>query len=498
MCGNVSAILDCCYSARTVRDPLWRLHESPEWLRELAEQTEGRAVDHLLSVTGHPRIVRLAASSSLRTTYPDIHPEGHLGRLTRLFTEAVRATGLQPERLTWDALAHHVREQAIWRLGCEEQWVSLIGPRQRLLFSRREIELPRTVGFVPRDDGPGGWIRAGTLQGVRVGDEWGLAELMLDHEQRPRICGRYRVVAADLNRAELQPMCGDSSAPLGASAHLLRVQNQAAVFVEGPPSARAAVLDSAWLTPSATDRDVVGKLLLSEDAVVASTPHDAHAPARFTADASGIATAIDRIEDWARAELLLSVSRSRKVTEGSPISAAFGRFRESNGRQQAQVLATEPEPPTLHVGDRVFLRVANVGERAEWFVSVVEIDVAGRPVLLDESEPDGRELLDGETVIIGEHSHRRVQGIELAWPEGLEKDRPRGVTIILFASRRPIQLGHLVRGVSATLAIPYDIPRVRRVRNRGRLSRPRPRTGPELARDWSAVMIRYQLDPRPR
>ncbi len=493
-CGNVTAIIDSCFSARVVRGPVYTIYRSPAWVHEVAARGSDRDVDELLSATGHPRIVRLTAASSLRKAYVEDRADGHIARLTRLFTEVVRDAELRLDRLTWDALAHRVRERAIWRLGCEEQWVSLLGPRQRLMFSRDEVELPRTVGFVPREDAPGGWIRAGALQGVHVGDEWGVAELALDDELRPRLLGRFRVTEVDLNRATLEPVSGADTAPPGASATLLRASDGASVIVDGPPEAVAAVTGSAWLVPRPAD-DAIGVLRVEEGSIELVAPDDAHAPGRFPASEAGLAAAIDRLEDWARARRISTVVHSQRSNPlTSILEVRLGRYETRHGARLPRVLSIGSQIPTLTVGERIFVELSHMSEVAQWFVSVVEIDVAGRPRLLDESEPDGRELLDGETAIIGEHPHRDLQGIELRWPEGVAPDRPRLVTIIVFASRRPIQLGHLVRSPSGERRVPRDVPPRCRAVVRGRLDHPRPRTGPELAH-WGATVIRYQLAP---
>ncbi|NJK32988.1 MAG: hypothetical protein HC927_11580 [Deltaproteobacteria bacterium] len=148
----------------------------------------------------------------------------------------------------------------------------------------------------------------------------------------------------------------------------------------------------------------------------------------------------------------------------------------------------EPNP-RLQVGDRIIVEVSRSNTHAEWFVTAVGIDVAGSPSLLDASEPDGRQLLPGETARIGWCAYRRAQGLSLSWPEGVGPDRPRPATIIVLASRRPIELGHLV--------VVSRRPPGRRRRAWTRLigTQPRPRTGPELARDWAAVVIEYELSP---
>lgn len=438
VCENVTAVLDCCYSARIVRGPSWELHESPPWLRTLAEQLRECADDwHRIS---HPRIVRLAGSSSLGRSFS-------AGSLTRGLVEVVREAQLQIDRLTWDAVAHRVREQAIARLGCEEQWVTLAGPRQRLLFSRRAAPLPRTVGFVPDERG-GGWIRAGALQGVNVDDEWRLARLTLDEHLRPRWSARMRVTAVELNRARLEPI-GEVGEPIeyGASAHSCSATSRERVRVEGPERLREAVSGSPWLAEG--DSEHLAELTQRGDALEVRRIDDRFAAAQFTPDEVGLAAAIERLEEWARASLLLEVV------------AACSR-------------ATQPITARL-AGDRLELEC--ISESESWFVNAILIDAAGCSMLLDPAEPDGREMLP-----------RQRETIVLRWSDAVAP-RPGPARVIVLACRRPIALGHLV-GVG----MPRGASR-RRARTRGHLSHPRPRTGPELAWDWAAALLQVELAP---
>lgn len=493
ICANVTVIVDSCYSARTVRGPVWQLQRSPAWLRELDATLDRTNCDALLHPTSHPRVVRLAGSSSMRMSFADPTDEGHLARLTGLFVDVVREAGNEIGRLTWDAVVHRVREQAIWRSGCEEQWVSLAGPRQRLVFSRDEASLPRTVGFVPEKPGTG-WIRAGALQGIEVGDEWGLAALTLDERLQPRWIGRMRVTEVDLSRAVLAQIDGDDihAAP-GTSAWLVEAETRERVRVDGPDALREAVAQSAWLSPFVGHGDARLAMVCdtARDRLELRAEDDLHVPVSFGADERGRAQAIEHAEDWARARRLLAVASERADLD-APIQLVVSRLCETT--QQPELLPL-PEPARLHVGDRLDL-VVRSHARQSWFVTLVGIDVAGRPTLVDAAEPDGREILAGERYGVGELRSGRARGIEPSWPLGVVGDRPRRAALILLASRRPIALGHLVsdsleqcsrgeaRPCSATM---------RRV-----LSDPRPRTGPLLASDWCAQVFHYWLDPNPR
>jgi hypothetical protein len=504
ICGNVTVLIDSCYSAGLVRGPAWDCHESPTWLRELATRLPDPSdCDALLHPSSHPSIVRLAGSSSQRASYADRLDDGDLGRLTSLICEVVREAELRIDRLTWDALAHRVREQAIWRLGCEEQWVSLAGPRSRLRFSTREGPLARTVAFVPRESGDGGWIRAGALQGVQIGEEWTLTELTLDEQLQPRTCARLRVTEVDLNRALLEPIAAEpgarssarSLAP-GTTALLTRAATREAVWVDGPlgdgrGALRETVERSAWLSVAERSEAAFASMRSNDDAVEVTPIRDGFAGALFVDEQRGRGSAIERVDDWARARRLLDIADARASTEwGGPLTLIVDHERGPGSRAERLALDRRHR---VCAGDRVRLTVRCGRTPDGWFVCPILIDVAGRPRLLEGAEPDGRELVAGEIVTLGDNPHRRQQGVELSWPTDVVADRARPLTIIVLASRRPIALGHLVALTGS--GIPSDVPRRARTRLRGHRSEPRPQTGPELATDWTAWVLRLELDP---
>ncbi|GEM_PF-5817879 len=521
-CADVSVILDSCYSARVVRSPVWSLRDSPAWVHTLATQLPSTGSDGLLHPTSHPRIVRLAGSSSLRKSYADRHEHGDLGRLSGLFADVVREAQLDIGHLTWDAITHRIRERAIWRLGCEEQWVSLAGPRQRLLFSKREAPLPRSVGFVPRLQQGGsagdGWIRAGALQGVHIGDEWGIATLTLDTQLRPRFAARVRVTAVDLNRAQVAPIepsvdIEDTRsalfpAHLGASALLLGVIKREPVTIGPGLGVLSEMLTQSTWIGIAADRQLDGQPPRSPFAALVLVPPSPElegerlelrglapgfpVPARsFTSDPEGYNAALEHLEDWARTRRLLEVAR----TTLGEASVAVSVSRARGPRLRPEALGSGPRL-RLHVRDRLLVHLNCAAETRGRFVSALVVDPAGCLRALDEAEPDGREILRGEFMTIGEHPHRSQQGILLTWPEHVPADQSRPLQLVILTSCRPIALGHLLAPTASA-----GIPRPRRPRRnplRGHLPQARPRTGPVLSTDWSATILTIDLDPRPR
>lgn len=490
-CANVSAIIDSCYSAQIVRGPIRKVPESPDWVHALADEQEPARAQALLHPISHPHIPRLCAASSLRYGFGDAVPGGNLGRLTSLVCELVGEVG-GVERLTWAALADRVRERAIWRLGCEEQWVSLAGPSHRYLFSTRSSKLRATVGFVPHADAKGqplpschgGWIRAGLLQGVEMGDRWGLVDVLVDERGEAQCLARLRVVALDLNRARLEPE-GAGKASVGSSAVLLEAARRDPVACEDP-ELRARLVQSPWLRPAEEGEESKAVVRAEADGALGlSCAWAAFAGLRVRADAEGRGEALERLEDWARA---------RRLTQlGAYVDEPRARARLSvapSPRARARPLRGDVR---LRAGTWLSARVESLAKAQGLFVSVVVIDGRGRARLLDDAEPDGIELLPGETRPFGVHPGRGRGGLALSWPGGTDPSAPLPVYVVVLASRRPIPLRHLIPS-RLDLGIPDDRPRRRRAVSRAIRAFPRPKTGPEVTRDWSVEVLEFSLD----
>lgn len=444
--ARVSAVLDCCHSAQIVRGDI-RTVEAPSWLAS-EDPTGGRAS----RPHSHPRIVRLTGTSSLNYAYASRGRGGAaLGYLTEAFADVLREAGPDRDRLTWDALAHRVRECAIQRRRCEGQWVTFAGPRERLVFRSAHAELPRSVGFVRGREGEtGGWLRAGLIQGVEVGQVWGLGELLLDDQLRPRLRARVRVIEVDLNRARVEPVEPGASLehmPDGTSALVLDAQSaRRRVALRGPDALREAIAASAWLEPAdADDPSAWAELDASDGSALRAARRDSKLALRLPADDSVHATSWARelIEDWARAQTLLDVlERAPEALREPPLRIAWGR--RVDGRDQP--LPTDGGPVELREGDPLYFELAHRGRTPEiWYVSAIEIGVDARAVLLDPAEPEGRAVAPRRTEFFGRRARQIETGRPIVWPEGVARAGALPLRIVFLFSLRPLELGHLVR-----------------------------------------------------
>ncbi len=502
ICGNVTAILDCCHAASVVRESEIPTIDPPAWLSELAAGENDR--DHLLAAEGHPRIVRLAAASSLRHAYPRRHANGNLGMLTGAFIDVLRGGDFRCDSMTWDAVAHRVREQVSQEHGTEDQRVVLAGPRQRLVFSRRAVELPRSACFVPSAERGHGWLRVGILQGVEVGDRWGVADLLLNEELEPTMVAEVEVRRVQLDRSEgVLVSNADVDIAVGSSAFLRRSEERYPVCVEATPSVVQMASRSGLLRVSrASEAEVTVRIHNATPTSRAISLFDRDGEEIYrTAELGqvGAAEMVALLEDRARAQRLLESleTHAPSMQRDAPLGWKWERCHD-DGRFIEILGARSPESqPRLHVGDHVRIQVSHHGDLPpRWFVCAIDIGAAGRPSLINVREPEGVEVIPSEVVYIADRGHRRRCGIQVRWPEGVPRCQPRAATLLLLASRRPIALGHVVCTPDPDDASGFwaqGLVNADRDASRGaRVKRP------ALSRGWTWKRIDFVLDPTPR
>lgn len=522
ICENVTAILDCCQSGSMVRSAA--IDEPPTWVSALAARL--RADGGLrpgLAAESHPRIVRLAGASSLRTAFARVGPAGKCGLLTHAFVDLVREAGLRCDRLTWDAVAHRIREAASREGGAEEQRVVLSGPRHRLVFSTTTVELPRSAAFVPRDHAEGvmaggphgrvrGWLRAGSLQGVQVGDRWSLAALTLDDALAPRFIADLEIERVELDLAEVTVVAdAPVSLPVGASAMLRELGQRLAVAVDEPTGVAEAIAASGWLqrVPAATPG--VARVMVQAAAPghpVGLELLDAAGRASWhTAAADPACALVELLEDRARAARLLAAleASGRWLEHETPLRLRWGTI----GPDERRLPGPSEARPRVHVGDRLWLELVHEGDTPpHWFASVIELGADGRPRLLNGREPDGLELAPRGRVCIGVRGQRGPEGLRLVWPTGVPAAGPRSIALLVLASRRPLSLASLVRIAdpeddAAFVAQGLRPPpllggRTRGGPERGGIARGGGSPAPVGSTAWTWARVELELHPSPR
>ncbi|MCA9711442.1 MAG: hypothetical protein KDK70_36730, partial [Myxococcales bacterium] len=433
-CGNVTAVFDCCHSGELGRDDdvvLAARHEdrAPDWVRAALDPA-GPAV----ALDSHPAIVRLCGASPQRTAYAVERRGRHIGRLTEALLETLDAAGEGWAALTWEGIGHHVRERVIAGVGNEGQWVALVGPRQRRLFSTQVAPRPGSVSSLPHQDSARALLRAGWHQGVAAGDRWAIADMEVQADGALRIRAEGVVESIERNRAVLAL---DRSAELraGLPAHLIRAADPLPVRVPPGPLARA-VEASAWLAVAKTETEAAATVASHDDGVVVSRRAGDLLASTFDAhDAAGL---VECLEDWARGRRLLDCLGAHEASE-HPLRWTWARVDERG---------TTPltgQRPRLRAEDRIRVDLHSDALFDPWFVAIVLCDPAGRLRLLSTRMPEGIELPPQGHEVVGHRLGVARQGLPLRWPASLRDASEGPACLLLLASRRPMSLGHLVR-----------------------------------------------------
>lgn len=431
-CGNVTVMLDCCFSAEIVRatedpaapPPNFRREPTPAWLTPLPAHVD-------LALDSHPRILRLCGASPKRTAFAVTRGGRHIGALTEAFINAIDEVGPAWPRLCWATLGHRLREHVVTTLNMEGQWVALAGPSTRRLFIKDSVELPGTVTFTPGDVPGRGWLRAGWHQGLAVGDRWALVDPCITADGTLEHRATLEVTSVGRNRSEVSLDTTDPQRP-GTPAVLLSLRERVPVTTDDPDLQRA-LTRSAWCRPATSSDPALLHVRRDHDTWIVTSPDHPNIHLR-TLDHT-----LALLDDRARVHTLLRRLAAHAPTDGAP-----------TWQWSPADAPDRPHPLTgaiFTVGDRVRvdLTLAADAPPFNWFASVVLIDPAGRPRLLTTRMPEGIELAPGDREVVGVRPGRRgVQGFDLRWPADVAGDEAPA-SLLLLTSRRPIELAHLVR-----------------------------------------------------
>ncbi|HEY8923181.1 MAG TPA: hypothetical protein VIU64_02300, partial [Polyangia bacterium] len=367
------------------------------------------------------------------------------GQSVGAFTEALRQAFVElplgdeaSGMVSWNAVMLRVRELVMARI--PDQRPGVEGPGRRRVWAVDEArdERPLALFF---DGGAtifGGEarLRGGRLLGVVPGATYGVMPAGSDVYAAERSLGTAVVeeVAGSIARVRLEPRAGAGAPPAGAGlpAFPLSVpfpKCQVAIMAvdraEVPAALLARIGASRYLTPGGLPgdeqapsvtaergallvRDAAGDVLLETPLGDAGTSFD------------GVIECLERV---ARAEDL------RRMDPGqldATLDITVGRV--VNGQR-----VPIEENETLHVGDRQFISVENAGF-APVYVAVLGIDAAHECQLLLRRAPRGQRLAPKEGVIVGENASGALLGVELSWPDGIPRDRPRRESVIVIAA----------------------------------------------------------------
>lgn len=452
---NVTVILDCCHAAHMSRDDrlVVKAQPRPVSYQLLTQHLEGlrRGADgfSLWQAPSNPWAVRIVACAPDQSAYEYTNAAGMpTGLLTDALVDALASAHGEDLRVSWSTVIERVRERVLTYMPVQRPEAE--GPAQRLLFDTADAE--PVAGLPVRVSGGRVWIEGAALLGVRVGDEFAVVP-----PERNGVDGQAKIGDVVIDEVRGAAACGaltgthpDAPVPMGARAYQTKatgpampvrlpeggMQSALRAEIERSPTLRVATPDDpdpVQVRVDAEDRlaiwDRIGPL------------HQAH-----TADAAGLRLITEDLERLAWAHALRRLAGQHANVLDAAVDVEFGRVNDG-----------EPEPlPTsgavLYVGQRLYLRVRNNGER-RLYVSLLDIGVSSRVTILNTASPAGEPVEPGGVYTFGWNDLRQVlQGTELSWPAGVAPTLPRPETVLVLVTAQPQDVRPLaqpgIRGIN--------------------------------------------------
>ncbi|MEU4192771.1 caspase family protein [Kribbella sp. NPDC026611] len=457
--ANATVILDCCHAAHMSRHPGLRVRSllrpviwkpTYEVVKEHLDRLTAGGLDVAKRpMVGNSRAVRVVACSPSESAWESANRDGvQMGLLTDALSRALR--GAEGLRVNWSTLIDTVRRDV--QDLAPTQRPEAEGPSERQPFETTDS---KPLGTLPVAMlGPDRIQLLGApLLGVEAGDEFAIMPAAATGPEDGPAIGSATVdrVLPTVALAALRLQKPDESMPLDARAHRTRAAAPAlpvrlpedhpvtADLVKAMsmrPLLRLADPTTDGQVPIEVALDAQGELVVRDNGVPLHPP--------YPATTLGINSVMGNLQRIAQADALrrLAGDRARPLSHG----VVFEWGRVQNDQE-------EPLPRTgalvfAYPKERVFFRLRNTGDQA-MFVSLIDIGIASRISVLTATDPGGIRLAPGASYTYGWNEDlRRLTGVTMTWPDGVETTDARPETVLALISDGPVDVGPLrQRGV---------------------------------------------------
>jgi uncharacterized caspase-like protein len=446
--GNVVMALDCCYSGRLVRDARLRP-------RGLANLVYADVAAHLASLPAD--VIEAARAAVTDTTAvrlvaagPDEQamefglPPRCAGVFTRSLVQVLRSVA--GVSLPWTTVMTEVRRQV--QVLSTGQRPTVEGPGGRIPFTTRTARLAAVPVTV--HDGEV-HLLGGRLGGVEVGNRYLVlppGSTSASPAEALAIVQVTRSGPLDAIAELLAPSDTSVSAiPPGALAFCsLRAPHRLPVAVTGD-GADADALRAAMSVAAAThirlragDDDGPPLAVVTVDGTTASTA-DTSGPLLHPRDLSTppeIELLIEDLDRLAHAEQVRSLpGPGPQELLQEPVDIDAGIVTDGTAHP-----LTGEHPPTVFVGQLLYVRVRNDGAR-RIAVHVWDIGVDGQLTRLTTTDPTGVTIPPGQTLVLGADSAGDLLGMPLTWPDTVPGQLPRTESLLVLAASAHVDLSAL-------------------------------------------------------
>lgn len=410
-------------------------------------------------IEGNRHAVRIAAAASTETAWEHGRDGQCAGTLTRVLAKALQEawenTKESGQLVSWRTILLRVRE--IVNVDFPQQNPYVDGPHTRVFFSLDETV---TGALVLKPYGEDGIILAGRVSGVREGNVYALMPL---GAERPSDEGHIGMATVDVvngfkARAQLSLSPGKGPVPMeGVTAFLVEeaLNRLPVAHPEGPDVLLDAIGGSKFLCrrDSNSDESLLVEfrydgqdlVLANQEGVLLARRHISDTDPNSWATASR--HLVEQAEQLARIQHLLALTYDNPgeklehrldVQFGTVKSGAFGSVIEKDGKG------------SVIEGESVYISLKNNGSETV-YVSVFDINVAGKISHISTGNPNGIELPPGRDYILGEDQFGLgLEGLLFTWPPGIVKTKPVAESIILILTDSQVDLRHLANTALAT------------------------------------------------
>ncbi|RZT17503.1 caspase domain-containing protein [Kribbella sp. VKM Ac-2569] len=498
--ANATVVLDCCHAAHMSRDPdlrvksLLRAVWKPTY--EIVERRLDRLVEDGLQVherhmISNPQAVRVVACSPSESAFEGVNRDGvGMGLLTDALSRALReAQGL---RVNWSTLIDAVRRDV--QDLASTQRPEAEGPSERQPFETTDLEPLDTLPVVT--DGPHRIQLLGApLLGVEVGDEFAIMPAAATGPEDGPAIGAATVDRVLPTAALAQLRLQKAGEPLPPDARAHRTHAAAPALPVRLPQDHPVTADLVkamllrpLLRPAGPDTDGKSSIEVAVDAqgelVVQDNGSPLHPP--YPPTPLGISSIMANLQRIAQAAALRRLAGDPAMPLEHGIQIEWGRVHDG----QEELLPLAGALLFAHETERVFFRLRNAGERA-MFVSLIDIGIASRISILTAADPGGVRLAPGASYTYGWNDDlRRLVGVGMTWPEGVEMTVARPETVIALISDGPVDVGALKNhGVRTASSRREDAPKLERL-----LSQIGTGATREVG-DAPARSVRYSVEP---
>lgn len=445
---NVTVILDCCHSGRMARDPRHGAKAAPKGLprvnhydlskhiAQLQEQGELSVQSHT-TLEGNQYAVRIVAAADYEIAWEYDDEQGkRVGAFTKALVPAM--DDALNAVVSWKSVLLRVRE--LVNSEFPEQHPQAEGPYERIVFSREKNE--SSVLPVTEEDGEV-VIKSGRVAGVREGSIYALMSPKHQGALEDQKLAEAKVKMVTGFRACLHLPSGFRLPQGGAFAYL---KTQApyrwpVAFPAELESSKQRLLLSKFIRPEeAGDRGMVVARILKEGDNICLYNGSGTKCASLEFDSDDqildkVEDAVDQAEHFARAEHLLALKASGNEFLRHSLQI---KFRAASQEQELPLDGTA----RIEVGDGALVTLHNKGWEVV-FVSVFDVNVAGKIFHLSTASPEGVRLVPGEQYTLGQRQFSEERpGLRMSWPKKLPRDveGPIPESFVAIVSSDPVDL----------------------------------------------------------